>query len=118
MLKDQILVAKHYWMINNENSINPTTIPVAALLYKEIMRLTTLDTRATNKALRDNLKVLPEYCLQVKGDINKVNVYFMQNLNQLLSHGEGADDKEDILFFCISTCSRCRIQKVCGSEEG
>ncbi len=43
------------------------------------------------------MKVLPEYCVQVKGDIDKVNAYFMQNLNQLLSHGEGADDKEDIL---------------------
>ena len=57
-----------------------------------------LDTRATNKALRDNLKALPEYCVQVKGDIDKVNSYFMQNLNQLLARGEGADDKEDIWF--------------------
>ena len=75
--KDQILVAQHSWMINTENSTNPTTIPVAALLYKETMRLTTLDMRATNKALRDNLKVLPEYCVQVKGDVDKVNAYFM-----------------------------------------
>jgi hypothetical protein len=62
------------------------------------MRLTTSDTNATNKALRDNLKALPEYCVQVKGNIDKVNSYFMQNLNQLLARGEGADDKEDILF--------------------
>ena len=46
--KDQLLVAKHSWMINNEDPTNPTSISVAALLYKEIMRLTTLDTRTTN----------------------------------------------------------------------
>ncbi len=96
--RDQILIAKHVWTLNDEDPVNPTNVPVAALLYKEIMRLTTLDTRATNKALRDNLKALPEYCIKVKGDINKVNSYFMQNLNQLLARGEGADGKEDILF--------------------
>jgi hypothetical protein len=96
--RDQLLVAKHNWTMSDEDPVNPSSVPVAALLYKEIMRLTTLDTRATNKALRDNLKALPEYCVQVKGDIDKVNSYFVQNLNQLLSRGEGADDKEDILF--------------------
>jgi hypothetical protein len=96
--RDQLLVAKHSWMLSDEDPANPTNVAVAALLYKEIMRLTTLDTRATNKALRDNLKALPEFCVQVKGDVDKVNSYFMQNLNQLLARGEGADDKEDILF--------------------
>ncbi len=96
--RDQLLVAKHSWILSDEDPVNPTNIAVAALLYKEIMRLTTLDTRATNKALRDNLKALPEYCIQVKGDVDKINSYFMQNLNQLLARGEGADDKEDILF--------------------
>jgi hypothetical protein len=96
--RDQLLVAKHIWTLNDEDPVNPTNVAVAALLYKEIMRLTTLDTRATNKALRDNLKALPEFCVQVTGDIDKVNSYFLQNLNQLLARGEGADDKEDILF--------------------
>ena len=96
--RDQLLVAKHSWILSDDDPINPTNVAVAALLYKEIMRLTTLDTRATNKALRDNLKALPEYCIQVKGDVDKVNSYFMQNLTQLLARGEGADDKEDILF--------------------
>jgi len=96
--RDQLLVAKHSWILSNEDPINPTNVAVAALLYKEIMRLTTLDTRATNKALRDNLKALPEYCIQVKGDVDKINSNFMQNLNQLLARGEGADDKEDSLF--------------------
>ena len=48
--KDQLLVAKHSWMINDEEPTIPAIISVAALLYKEIMRLTTLDTRTKNKA--------------------------------------------------------------------
>lgn len=47
--------------------------------------LTNLDTR---EALRDNLKALPGYCIQVKGDVDKINVYFMLNVNQLLSQDE------------------------------
>lgn len=71
---------------------------MAALLYKEIMRLTTLDTRATNKASRDNLKALSEYFVQIKGDVGKFTPYFTQNLDQLQCKGEGADDKEVVLF--------------------
>jgi hypothetical protein len=70
---DQLLVANHGWTLSDEDPLNPTNVPVAALLYKEIMWLMTLDTRATNKALSDNLKALPEYCVQVKGDVDKVN---------------------------------------------
>ena len=75
-----MLVAKHSWILNDKDPENPTDVTVAALLYKEIMRLTTLDTRATNKALQDNLKALLEYCVQVRGDVDKVNSYFIQNL--------------------------------------
>jgi hypothetical protein len=80
--QDQLLVAKHSCILSDEDPINPTNVAVAALPYKEIMRLTTLDTRATNKALRDNLKALLKYCIQVKGDVDKVSSYFMQNSNQ------------------------------------
>ncbi len=114
--KDQLLVAKHSWMINNKDPTNPTSIAIAALLYKEIMRLTTLDTRATNMALSD-LKALPEYCVQVKGDIDKINAYFMQNLNQLLSQGEGADDKEDILFTAYQHISDAEFRKYMGQKK-
>ena len=93
-------------MLDNEDPTNPTNVAVAALLYKDIMRLTTLDTRSTNKALRHNLKALPEYCVGVgvKGDVDKINAYFMQNLNQLLTRGEGAGSKEGILFATINMC--------------
>ena len=96
--RDQLLVAKHYWTLIDEDPTSPTNVAVAALLYKEIMRWTTLDTRASKKALRDNLNALPEYFIQVKGDVDKISASFMQHLNQLFSWGEGADDRGDILF--------------------
>ena len=59
------------------------------------MMLPNLDTRET---LRYNLKALLEYWIQAKGDVDKINAYFMQNVNQLLSQDEGAYDKKDIRF--------------------
>jgi hypothetical protein len=115
--RDQLLVAKHIWTLNVKDPVNPTNVAVAALLYKEIMRLTTLDIRATNKALRDNLKALPEYCVQVKGDIDKVNSYFVQNLNQLLAQGEGADDKEDILFSAYQNVPDAEFRKYMNQKK-
>ena len=63
------------------------------------------------------MKALPEYCVQVKGDIDKVNAYFMQNLNQLLSRGEGADDKEDILFAAYQHVPDAEFRKYMGQKK-
>ena len=75
--QDQLLVAKHSWILNDEDPAHLTDVTVTALLYKEILRLSTLITRATNKALQDNPKALVEYSVQVTGDVDKVNSYFM-----------------------------------------
>ena len=85
-------------MLPDEDHINLTNVAVAALLYKEITRLATLDARSTNNTLRENLKISSKYYVQVKGDVDKVNSYFMQNISQLLSRGEGANGWEDILM--------------------
>ena len=73
-------------------------IIVAAALYKVIMKLTTLDDRSTDKALRDTIKNLPAYATSVNGDIDKINSYFDNALAQLQARGNDADDKEAILF--------------------
>ena len=115
--RDQLLVVKHSWILNDEDPENLTDVSVAALINKEIMRLTTLDTRATNKAFQDNLKELPEYCVQVKGDVDKINSYFIKNLNQLLSRGE-ADDKEDILFADYQHLPDAESRKYMSQKKG
>ena len=40
--RDQLLITKHSWILSGKDLINPTNIAIAAHLYKEIMRLTTL----------------------------------------------------------------------------
>ena len=57
--RDQILVAKHVWTLNNEDPVNPTNVPVAALLYKEIMHLTTLDTELQTKHCKTTSRPYP-----------------------------------------------------------
>ena len=71
---------------------------VAAALYKIIMRLTTLDTKSTNKALRDTISDLPNFCLQVLGDVDKIHTRFNNTYAQLKARGEDVNDKEGILF--------------------
>eukprot|EP00956_Cyclotella_meneghiniana_P000598 scaffold658_cov52-Cyclotella_meneghiniana.AAC.1 len=73
-------------------------IIVAAALYKVIMKLTTLDTKITDKALRDIIQCLPAYCLQVHGDIDKVHTRFNNTYAQLKARGEDVSDKEALLF--------------------
>eukprot|EP00956_Cyclotella_meneghiniana_P031708 scaffold84058_cov48-Cyclotella_meneghiniana.AAC.1 len=73
-------------------------IIVAAALYKVIMKLTTLDTKITDKALRDIIQDLPAYCLQVQGDIDKVHTRFNNTYAQLKARGEDVSDKEALLF--------------------
>ena len=62
-------------------------------------------------ALRDNLNALSEYCVWVKGDVDKINAYFMQNLCQLLFQGEGADDKEVINFAAYNHVPDAELRK-------
>ena len=71
---------------------------VAALLYKVIMRLTTLDTKTTNKTLRDSIKDLPAVAAALKGNVDKIHEHFNSAYTQLRSRGQDIDDKEDLLF--------------------
>lgn len=68
------------------------------LLYKTIMRLSTLDSNATIKYLRANLRELPAFCARENGNIAKVHEYFNTNYSQLAARGCSCDDVETILF--------------------
>jgi hypothetical protein len=66
-------------------------VEYAPLMYKIIMRLTTVDSIATTQTLRDNLQNLGVFAVTVKGDIDK-------NYSQLLARGATLDDPIGILF--------------------
>jgi hypothetical protein len=48
----------------------------ASLLHKKIMALTKIDSVATTRTLRSNLRELPTYCSTIKGDIELLHSYF------------------------------------------
>ena len=62
------------------------------------MRLATIDSVTTTKALRANLTNLPIYAASVNGNINLINSYFDVNYSQILARGSTVDDPVVKLF--------------------
>jgi hypothetical protein len=103
--KWQIAVYKDEYMLSDGN--NPSKlVGNSAALYKIVMRLTTLDTKSTNKTLRDRLKDLPMVAVTaLNGDIDAIHPYFNDTYSQLRACGEAVDDKEDLLFAAYANVS-------------
>jgi hypothetical protein len=61
----------------------------APLLHKKIIALATINSVATTKTLRSNLKELPTYCSTIKGDIKLLHSYFDANYQDHRPQGNG-----------------------------
>ena len=59
----------------------------APLLHKKVVVLATIDSVATTKTLRCNLRELPTYCSAIKGDIELLHSYFDANYTQITACG-------------------------------
>ena len=81
------------------------------LLHKKVMALTTIDSVATTKALRANLREITTYCATVKGNIDLLHAYFDHNYSQIIARGAGVDDATDILFsaYAVVPCALFRL---------
>lgn len=81
-VREQLLVAKHNYMLNDKGPVNPTIFLVTGMLYNKGMRLPTLHASVINinTAFQDNKWAVWKYCVQVNGDIEKFNSYFMKKL--------------------------------------
>jgi hypothetical protein len=62
------------------------------------MPLATVDSIATTKTLRSNLRELPTYCSTIKGDIELLHSYFDANCTQIISHGGMVGNPISIIF--------------------
>ncbi len=80
------------------------------LLHKKIMALATIDSVATTKTLRSNLRELPTYCSTIKGDIKLLHSYFDSNYMQIIAHGATVNNPVDILFslYMVIPCNNFR----------
>jgi hypothetical protein len=86
------------------------SIAYALLLHKKVMVLATIDSVATTKTLRLNLREIPTYCATVKGNIELLHTYFDNNHSQIIAHGASVDDPVDILFsvYAVVPCFKFR----------
>jgi hypothetical protein len=114
--KEQIAVYKDEYMLSDANT-PPSLVGNAAALYKVIMRLTTLDTKSTNKALRDRLKDLPTLAATLNGDIDALHAYFNDTYSQLKARGEDVEDKEAILFAAYANVPDAKFQSYMEKKE-
>jgi hypothetical protein len=74
------------------------------------MALATINSVATTKTLRSNLRELPTYCSTIKGDINLLHSYFNSNYTQIIACGATVDNPIYILFstYMVIPCSNFR----------
>nr|ACA60902.1 gag protein [Thalassiosira pseudonana] len=70
----------------------------APVLFKHMMKIATLDNKATSKWLRDQLKQMPAVMLEVKGNIDDFFNTFDKWHTQLIGRGEDLDDALDCLW--------------------
>ncbi len=87
----------------------------APLLHKKIMALATIDSVATTKTLRSNLRELPTFCSTIKGDIKLLHSYFDSNYTQIIARGATVDNPIDKLFsaYMVIPCNNFRSYIKC-----
>ena len=68
------------------------------LLLKIIIRLATMDSRATISIIRAQLNNFDAYAARVAGDVEKITKFFTDNLDRLKASGASLDDEVDTLF--------------------
>ena len=93
------------------NEIEYNNVVYAPLLHKKVMALATIDSVATTKTLRSNLREITTYCATVKGDIELLHSYFDTNYSQIIARGATVDDPVDILFtaYSVVPCALFRL---------
>jgi hypothetical protein len=90
----------------------------APLLHKKIMALATINSVATTKTLRSNLRELPTFCSTIKGDIELLHSYFDSNYTQIIAHGAMVDNPINFLFsaYMVVPCNNFRSYIKCKQD--
>jgi hypothetical protein len=82
------------------------------------MALATINSVATTKTLRSNLRELPTYCSTIKGDIELLHSYFDSNYTQIIARGAMVINFVDILFsaYIVAPCNNFRSYIKCKQD--
>ena len=92
-------------------------VEYAPLMYKIIMRLTTMDSVATTQSLRENLHNLSTFAATVQGDIDKIHEEFDKNYSQIIARGATVDDPIQILFDAYNAVPCYNFKKYIENQE-
>ena len=74
------------------------TFTVAARMYKVIMNIITVDSRATEKQLRANMRNLPAVMVECRYNVELFQQYVKENVSQLDSRGAKMEDMVPLLL--------------------
>jgi hypothetical protein len=101
----------HACLLPFRNKVEHNYVVYALLLHKKVTALTTIDSVATIKTLRSNLREITMYCATVKGDIELLHSYFDTNYSQIIAFGATVNDPVDILFtaYSVVLCALFRL---------
>jgi hypothetical protein len=74
------------------------------------MTLAIIDSVATTKTLRSNLRELPTYCSTINGEIELLYSYFDSNYTQIIACSATVDDSVNIFFsaYMVVPCNNFR----------
>ena len=82
------------------------------------MALATINSVATTKTLRSDLRELPNYCSTIKGDIEQFHSYCDSNYTQIIACRATVDNPIDILFstYMVIPCINFRSYIKCKQD--
>jgi hypothetical protein len=92
-------------LLTYRNEYTCDGVEYAPLLYKIIMRLSTINSVATTQTLQEKLLNLGVFAATGNGDINKIHDTFDRNHLQLLACGTTVDNPTGLLFDAYSVVS-------------
>lgn len=92
-------------LLTRSEDYTVNNIQSGPLLFKVLMTITTVDTRATVTFIRTNMSNLDSYMATVKDDVLKFNQYVRKLRNDLSSRGETSNDLLINIFKGYLACS-------------
>ena len=98
-------------------SVTINSVVMAPLLFKLILHLATIFSKATSKVLCNNLQTLDSYMTTCGSDINMFHLYFYTNYNQLVGRGEHIDDPLSLLWDGYKVCPDSAFRKYMEAKE-
>ncbi len=95
---DLLTVRAHQSLAQYKSEYTFIGVICGPFLLKIIIRLATMDSRATISIIHAQLSKIDTYAAGVVGDVEKITEFFTNNLDRLKASGANLNDEVDTLF--------------------